>query len=236
MGKWSLEGYILLLKNGQMLSGLKNSVLLTVIGTLYSLILEIPVAYVTSKKEFGWLANFFYYLSLFGIALLPLYLLLKKMNLLNNLWGIILPGGMSVYYMQQLRARMLIQVAELEDAAFLDGCGPVRYLLQICIPVMGPTIGVIGFFHACGYWGNTLLAKTILTDESKFPLTLVLNQIMIQNQTSSVLGSTEAVTSITTLCMAEFGMCVISALPMVVLFMLIKRYIKPVENAGGFIM
>ena len=167
---------------------------------------------------------------------MPLYLLLKKINLLNNLWGLILPSGVSVYYMQQLRARMLIQMEELEDAAFLDGCGSIRYLLQICIPVMMPTIGVIGFFHACGYWGNTLLAKTILTDESKFPLTLVLNQIMIQNQTSSVLGCTDTVTDISTLYMAEFGICVISALPMVILFMLMKRYIKTVENEGGLVI
>lgn len=235
-GIWSLEGYLLLLKNQLVLTGLKNSILLASIGTIYSLFLEIPTAYVLSKKEYGWVTNLFFALGQFGVALLPLYLLLKQMNLLNSLWGLILPSGLSVYYTQLLRARMINLSGELEDASALDGCGPIRYLLQICIPIMGPTVGVFAFFHACGYWSNTLFAKTFLTDESKFPLTLVLDRILILNQSSDVLGSGASVTSIETIQMAEFGLCVISTIPLIGLFLLIKRHIKSMETDGGVVM
>lgn len=232
----SLSGYRLLMGNKLVLSGFKNSILLASIGTCYSLMLEIPLAYVLSKKEYSRLTNLLYALGQFGIAMLPLYLLLKKFGLLNSLWGLILPSAMSVFNTLQLRARMLTLSESFEDAASLDGCGPIRYLLQICIPVIGPTIGVFAFWHACGYWGNTLLANTILTDESKYPLTLVLNQLLIQNQTSNVLGTGITVSSIEAIQMAEFALCVISALPMIGLFMLIKRHIKAMETDGGLVL
>lgn len=232
----SLSGYQLLLGNKLVLSGFKNSVLLAGMGTFYSLLLEIPLAYVLSKKEYGRLTNLFYVLNLFGVALLPLYLLLKKLGLLNSLWGMILPCALSVYNTLQLRARMLTLSESLEDAASLDGCGPIRYLLQICIPVISPTVGVFAFWHACGYWGNTLLANTILTDEAKYPLTLVLNRLLILNQSSNVLGIGTTVSSVEAIRMAEFGLCVISTIPMIGLFLLIKRHIKAMETDGGLVM
>ena len=189
-----------------------------------------------AKKEYSKLTNLFYAMGQFGIAMLPLYLLLKKLGLLNSLWGLILPCAMSVYNTLQLRARMIILSESLEDAASLDGCGPIRYLLQICLPVIGPTIGVFAFWHACGYWGNTLLANTILTDESKYPLTLVMNRLLIQNQSSNVFGTGMTVSSVEAIQMAEFGICVISSLPMIGLFLLIKRHIKAMETDGGLVM
>ena len=231
-----MDGYRLLLSSKLVITGLKNSVTLALVGTAYSLLLEIPAAYVLSKREYGWLTNLFFALGQFGVALLPLYLLLKQLGLLNNLWGLILPSGISVYYTQLLRARMINVASELEDAAALDGCGPMRYLVRICLPVIGPSLGVFGFFHACGYWGNTLLAKTFLTDESKFPLTLVLNRLLIQNQSSSVFGIGQTAASLAAVRMAEFGLCVISAMPMIGVFLLIRKHIRTLETDGSLVL
>lgn len=233
---WSLEGYKLLLHNQMVLTGLKNSILLTVLGTAYSLVLEVPAAYVLSRKDFGWLATLFFHLGHFSIALLPLYLLLKQLGLLNSIWGLILPSGFSVHYTLQLRARMIHLSRELEDAASLDGCGPVLYLLRICIPTIGPTVAVFGFFQACGYWSNTLLAKTLLTDESKYPLTLVLNQLLIQNQAANVFGSGTAAGSVDVARMAEYALCFISALPMILLFLTVQRHVRSLENEGSVVL
>ncbi len=233
---WSLQGYFLLLKSSMVATGMKNSILLALVGTIYSLALEIPAAYVLSKKQYGWLTTLFFAMGQFGVALIPLYLLLKKIGLLNTLCGLILPTGLSVYYTQLLRARMINTSSELEDAAALDGCSALRYLFQICIPTLGPSIGVIAFFHASGYWSNTLLAKTILTDESKYPLTLVLNQILIQNQASFSAGGGVGSVSASVTQMAEFGLCVISALPMILLFLFLRRHIKVQETGGGLVM
>lgn len=233
---FSLKGYGLLIGNRMVLTGLKNSVLLTTIGTCYSLLLEIPLAFVLSKQGYGRLTGFFFSLGQVGVALLPLYLLLKKMGLLNTLWGLILPGAVSVYSTMQLRARMLTLSESLEDAAALDGCGTLRYLIQICVPVIAPVIAVSAFRYGCSYWGNTLLANTLLTDESKYPLTMVLNQILIKNQGKSVFGTGITVDMIEASRMAEFGLCLISALPMILLFLLLKRYMKPIDIDSGTVL
>ena len=233
---WSLGGYVLLLKNDLVLSGLKNSLILASIGTVYSLCLEMPAAYVLSQKQYCRLTNLFFMLGQFGVSLLPLYLLLKKLNLLNSLWGLILPSGFSMYYTQLLRARMINLSKELEDAASLYGCGPIKYLLRICMPVMGPTIGCIGFFHICSYWSNTLYARTFLTDSAKYPLSLVLNEILIKNRAADVLVSGTVVSSVSITKMAEFALCVISTLPLIVIFMLVKKHIKALEVDGGLVM
>lgn len=235
-GMWGLDGYKLLLQNELVLTGLKNSVLLALLGTSYSLLLEIPAAFVLSKKQFGWLTDLFFALGQFGVAILPLYLLLKQIGLLNSLWGLILPSGLSVYYTQLLRARMINLPHELEDAAALDGCSTLRYLVRICLPLIGPSVGVLAFFHICGYWSNTLLAKTFLTDESKFPLTLVLDRVLIRNQATDVLGSAVSVESLAAVKMAEFGLCVVSALPPILAFLFIKKHIRALETDGGVVM
>lgn len=235
-GEISLGGYRLLLENKAVLTGFKNSVLLAAMGTFFSLLLEIPLAYVLSKKRYGKLTSLVYGLGQFGVAILPLYLLLKKLGLLNSLWGLILPSAMSVYYTLHLRARMLTLASELEDAALLDGCGPIRYLLRICLPVMGPTIAVFAFWHTCSYWSNLLLANTILTDESKFPLMLVLNQILIKNQAGTVFGTGLRVESVAASKMAEFALCVIATVPMIGLFLLLKRHVKAIETDDGIVL
>ena len=233
---WSMDGYLLLLNNKLVLTGLKNSIFLAACGSIYSLTLEIPAAYFLSKKEKKQVTDLFFYASLFGSALLPLYLLLKEIHLLNTLWALILPCGLSIRNTQILRARMINLSTELEDAATMDGCHVIDYLLRICIPNIGPTVGVLAFFHAAGYWCSTLYAKTFLTDESKFPLTLVLEQVLIRNQTSSVLGSASSGASIAALQNAEFALCVISTLPLVLLFLLMKDKIRTLEIDGGLVL
>jgi len=235
-GTWSLDGYGLLLENDLVLTGLKNSVFLAGVGCVYSLCLELPAAYVLSKRRYSWLNNVFFALGQFGVSILPLYLLLKKLGLLNSLWGLILPSALSVYYTHLLRARMLNMAAELEDAAALDGCGPLRYLLRIALPVLGPTIGCVGFFHVCGYWSNTLLARTFLTDEAKYPLALVLNEILIKNRAADVLVGSVSVESVAATRMAEFALCVISTLPLILVFLLMKKHVKTLEMDGGMVL
>ncbi len=224
---WSLEGYALLLKNKQVLSGIYNSVLLAVTGTLYSLLLEFPTAYVLSKQCYTKFAEALFVIGQFGVAILPLFLLLKRLHLIDTLWALILPCGLSIVYTQLLRARMLNLSSEQEDAAMLDGCGPLRYLWYICLPNIASSIGVFGFFHFCSYWSSTLYARTFLLDESKYPLSLVLNRILIENHSANILGGTSAA-SATTIHMAEFALCVLSALPLVGVFLLIRKHINEV--------
>lgn len=235
-GSFSLDGYALLLRNKQVISGLKNSALVVSIGTLYSLVLEVPAAYVLAKKRYSKLSEFFWMLSQFSAAILPLYLLLKQLGLLNTIWSMILPSGLSIYYTHLLRARMINIANEFEDAASIDGAGVLTYLSRILMPIIGPTIGCIAFFHACSYWSSTLYAQTFITDETKYPLSIVLMELLIKNRSTDVLASGVSTVSIATIQMAEYALCVISAIPMILFFMFIKKHIRAMEYDSGIVM
>lgn len=230
---FSLEGYQLLLNNPAVLTGLRNSIYVTCVGTLFSLLLELPMAYVMSKRQYGWLTNVLYFLSNLGVAILPLYLVLKRWGLINNLWGLILPSAISFHTTQMLRSRMLTMQDALEDAARLDGCSTMQFLLHIGVPTIAPTVAVGAFNHAVGYWSATLLPQTILTDESKYTFTMIMQQMLIKHQ-SSALGMMDA--SIATLELAENAVCVIGAIPLTLLFLILRKKTKYTENAGGVVL
>ena len=233
-GEWSLGGYELLLENGLVLSGLKNSLFIVGVGTLYSLCLELPAAYVLAKKRNRWLTDLFFMLGQFGVAILPLYLLLKQLGLLGSLWSLILPCGLSVYYTQLLRARIMNISAELEEAAALDGAGILSYLVCILLPVLGPSVGCIAFFHVCSYWSGTLFAQTFITDETKYPLSVVLMELLVKNRSADILASgVTSVDSIAAVQMAEFAICVLSSLPLVVVFLLMRKHIHAIRVDGS---
>ena len=235
-GTWSLEGYKILLGNRMVLTGLKNSIIIAGIGAVYSLILEIPAAYVLADKRHKLLNKVFFAFSQVGAAILPLYLLLKQLNLTNTIWALILPCGLSVYYTYLLRARMINIAGELEDAASIDGASTLVYILRIQLPILGPTVGCIGFFHICSYWSSTLYAQTFLTDEALYPLSVVLLELLIKNRSADVFVNGTSASSIGALQMAEFALCVISAIPLIGIFMMIKKNIRSMELDGGIVM
>ena len=231
---WSLGGYKLLLENSLVLSGLKNSLFIAGVGTLYSLCLELPAAYVLAKKRNRWLASLFFMLGQFGVAILPLYLLLKQLGLLGSPWSLILPCGLSVYYTQLLRVRIMNISAGLEEAAALDGAGTPTYLVRILLPVLGPSAGCIAFFHICNYWSGTLFAQTFITDASKYPLSVVLMELLVKNRSADVLtAGTTSVDSVAAVQMAEFALCVLSSLPLVVIFLFMRKHIRAVRADGN---
>ena len=233
-GAWSLGGYELLLENDLVLSGLKNSLFIAGVGTLYSLCLELPAAYVLAKKRNRWLTDIFFMLGQFGVAILPLYLLLRQLGLLGSLWSLILPCGLSVYYTQLLRARIMNISAELEEAAALDGAGTPTYLVRILLRELGPSAGCIAFFHICNYWSGTLFAQTFITDEAKYPLSIVLMELLVKNRSADIL--TTAVTSVDSVAavqMAEFALCVLSSLPLVIIFLLMRKNIRAIRVDGN---
>lgn len=232
-GTWSTDGYALLLRNKMVLTGLKNSIIISSIGAIYSLLLEIPAAYVLAQKQHRLINKIFFAFSQVGASILPLYLLLKQLDLINTIWALILPCGVSVYYTYLIRARMINIARELEDAASVDGASTFTYIFRILLPVIGPTVGCIGFFHVCSYWSSTLYAYTFLTDEALYPLSVVLMELLIKNRSADVFISGASASSIGALQMAEFALCVVSAIPLVGTFMMIKKHIRIVEVDGG---
>ena len=183
---FSLNGYIALLKEPTLIQGFLNSILYTSVGTLISVSLTVLVAYVLSQPYFRSakiFAMFFTFTIYFGGGMIPTFLVIKKLGLLNTMWSLILPSCMSVYNIYLLRAHFMNKIPiELQRAALLDGCGHWRYLLKVVLPISSTFLSVIAFYYIVSYWNSYFTAMIYISDFDKLPLASVLNNLLIKNQ------------------------------------------------------
>ena len=195
-----LKGRVLLLPSGFTLDsyrtvftyekiwrGYLNTIGYTVVGTLYNLILLLPASYAMAKKGLkgrGLLMGFFVFTLYFNGGMIPNYLLMKDLSLINSPWVMVIPGAFSVYHMIITRTFFSSTFPEsLSEAARIDGAGEFRIFFQIALPLSGAIIAVMALFHALGHWNDFFNAMIYLSDMSLFPLQLVLRDILLQSQT-----------------------------------------------------
>lgn len=227
-GDLSIDGYIGLLKEPRILRGFLNSLIYTSVGTLISMIMTILVAYVLSQPNFKLskiVALLFTVTIYFGGGMIPTFLVVKELGLLNSMWSLILPSCMSVYNIYLLRAHFQNKIPhELQGAAMLDGCGQWRYLLKVILPISSSFLSVIAFYYIVSYWNSYFTAMIYISDLDKLPLASVLNNLLIKNQdigSSSVTG-----VSIEQRQLMEYATIVFSSAPVLFCFGLIRKHFK----------
>lgn len=181
---WTLESYGLLLRGSKIVSAFTNSVELTVVGVALSMIFTTMAAYPLSRRYF-YMRRFWtlaiVFTMLFSGGLIPGYLLLKQLGLINTYGAIWLPGLVSTFNMLIMRTYFEGIPDELDDAARMDGCGEWRYLLRIVLPLSVPVIATLSIFYAVGYWNSFFQVLMYINQTSKFNLTVLVQQ-MIQSQ------------------------------------------------------
>ncbi|MBU7315129.1 carbohydrate ABC transporter permease [Paenibacillus oleatilyticus] len=181
---WTLESYGLLLRGSKIVSAFENSVELTVVGVALSMIFTTMAAYPLSRRYF-YMRRFWtlaiVFTMLFSGGLIPGYLLLKQLGLINTYGAIWLPGLVSTFNMLIMRTYFEGIPDELDDAARMDGCGEWRYLLRIVLPLSVPVIATLSIFYAVGYWNSFFQVLMYINQTSKFNLTVLVQQ-MIQSQ------------------------------------------------------
>lgn len=181
----NLDGYRAVLEYHSIVRGFLNSVWYAVVGSLIALALTLLAAYPLSRRDlFGrnWLMFFFTFTMLFSGGLIPTYLVVHDLGLLNTRWAIVLPGAMGVWNMIITRTYYQVTIPnELLEAAKIDGCSDFQFFWRIVLPLSKPIIAVNLLFVAVGQWNQFFNALIYLTNESLFPLQLVLREILIQN-------------------------------------------------------
>lgn len=168
-----------------------NTIWYTVVGTLVSLILTICGAYPLSRSDFYGKGVFVFFITLtmiFSGGLIPSFLVNKALGLYNTRWAIILPGALSTMNMIIMRTFFQNIPDALEEAATIDGCSDFQILVKIILPLSTASIMTIGMFYAVGYWNSWFSALIYLRDADKYPLQLVLRQIVLQNQILDLQG------------------------------------------------
>ena len=193
--KMTLAAYRNIIQETQIWVGYLNTIFYTVFGTLFNLLLTIPCAYVMSKpylpgkKILNW---FFLIIMYFSGGLVPTYLMVRDLGLVDTRWVLILLGGLSVYNMIVARTFYATSIpAELYEAATIDGCGEWQAFLRIALPLSAPIIAVIGLYYGVKHWNSYFNALIYTSSKELQPLQLVLRNILILNQEAFAVDGTE---------------------------------------------
>jgi putative aldouronate transport system permease protein len=182
----TLAGYTAIFKNKYLVSGFANSVFYTSAGTLISVVLTLLAAYPLSRPDLPGrrtITFIFFFTTLFSGGLIPTYLVVRNLHMLDTRWSMLLPGALSVWNLLIMRTYFQITIPrELFEASQLDGADDFTYLRSIVLPVSGPIIAVIALFYAIGHWNSYFNALIYLQSKELWPLQLVLREILVQNQ------------------------------------------------------
>jgi multiple sugar transport system permease protein/putative aldouronate transport system permease protein len=227
---FSLEGYKTVFKDKYILSGFMNSIYYTVIGTIINLVLTIMAAYPLSRKDLcgkKWIMLFFVVTLFFNAGLIPNYLLVKDLGMLDTSWAMVLPVALTVFNV--IIARTYFQTTipqELLEAAQMDGSSDITFLLKIVIPVSGPILAVMTLFYAASHWNAFFSALIYLKQRDLYPLQLVLRDILIQNQVDTnsisdpeIMAAKEGLAEL-----LKYSLIIISSFPLLLFYPFVQKH------------
>lgn len=223
----SFEGYKAVLRNEQVLMGYANSLFYTICGTFISVALTIMIAYPLSKKTFvgrSTLMIFITFTMLFAGGLIPTYLVVKSLGLIDTRWALLIPNAIWVW--QVIIARTFFQNSipdELSEAADIDGCSDIRFIFSVILPLAKPIVAVLSLMYAVGQWNAYFDALIYLKSQSLYPLQLILRSILILGSS----GNMDASEMIKQQQMAElmkYSLIVMASLPVLIIYPFVQRY------------
>jgi putative aldouronate transport system permease protein len=227
----TLESYQLVFRDQSFLNGIWNSVQYTVVGTFVNVLMNICGAYPLSKTRLKGktaLTFLFTFTMFFSGGIVPTYILINSLGLLDHFWVMILPSAVGTFNIIIMRTYFQASIPqELEDAASVDGCTNFRYLLRVVLPLSGPIVCVIALYYGVARWNDYFTAMMYLTKSSKYPLQLVLRDILIQNQASKMLNvATDAgyADRMISRMGLKYAVIVISTLPILIIYPFVQRF------------
>ena len=232
----TVAGYKKILEYEPLWTGYANSLLYTIAGTVINLLFTIPAGYALSRKKLRgrkFLMLLFAITMFFGGGMIPTYLVIRNLGLLDTIWVMLLPGACSVYNIIVTKTFMENSIPEeLLDASRIDGCNDFQTFTSVVLPLSMPIIAVMTLFYAIGHWNSYFDALLYLNDPGKFPLQMVLRELLLQNQVSSGMtsGSMSSIAERAQLAeQMKYGIIIVATLPMMAMFpFVIKRFKKGV--------
>ena len=227
--KWSLEGYKRVFNDNMILRGFINSIFYSISFAVISVAATLLAAYPLSKQEFVGrkFINTLYVITMFiGGGLMPTYLLMDKLYLINTPWAIILPGAINVWNIMLAKTYFRSLPKELREASSIDGASEIIHFFKIVLPVCKPIIAVLMLYQFVGQWNSYFDAMIYLDDASLQPLQLVIRSILIQNTPSTGMiadiQSTAEMAKIAEL--LKYSTIVISSLPLLIMYPFFQKY------------
>ncbi len=236
--KWTLTAYERVISNKQIWVGFRNAVIYSLVFTFVSVMVTLLAAYPMSRPDFkgrGFFNLLFMITMFFGGGLIPTYLLISSLGLLDSMWAVILPGAFSVWNMIIARTYYQGIPSELKEAASVDGANEITFYFRILLPVCTPVIAVLALWQFVGMWNSYFDAMIYLNDANKQPLQLVLRSILIQNQPESgMISDMQSTAQRAQLAeLLKYATIIISSLPLLVMYPFFQKYFDSGIMAGS---
>ncbi|MBR6120296.1 MAG: carbohydrate ABC transporter permease [Oscillospiraceae bacterium] len=236
--KWTTTAYERVLGNAQIWIGFKNALIYSILFTIISVVVTLLAAYPMSRADFkgrGFFNTIFVITMFFGGGLIPTYLLISDLGMLDTIWAILIPGAFSVWNMIIARTYYMGIPRDLQEAAEIDGATEMVYFFKILLPVCTPIIATISMWQFVGMWNSYFDAMIYLNDASKQPLQLVLRAILIQSQPEagmvSDMQSTAERAQLAEL--LKYATIIISSLPLMIMYPFFQKYFDNGIMAGA---
>lgn len=228
----TLDGYEAVFKHKLIVSGYINTIAYTCVGTFINVAVTLICAYPLSRRDMQWKGFYmflFVFTMYFGGGLIPTYLWINNMKLVNTFWVMILPGLMSTYNMIIMRTSIQSGIPqEMLEASMIDGCSDIQYFWYMVLPLSTATIAVISLYYAVGHWNAYFNALIYLTDRSRYPLQIILREILVSNQVSmaEVEGiDPEALAAMANLAnQLKYALIIVSCGPILLAYPFVQKY------------
>lgn len=228
------DGYRAVFEYGPVWSGYRNSILYTLTGTAVNVFLTVLLAYPLSRKDcFGrkYVMFFITFTMIFSGGLIPTYIVVNSLKLVNTMWALIIPSAITVWNVIVTRTYFQTNLSdELLEAAQLDGYNDFQFLWHIVLPLSGAIIAVITLFYAVGHWNSFFDALIYLRDKNKFPLQLFLRDILVLNSVDTSMTSTYSVDIEEMQArqglkeLLKYSIIIVSSLPVLVMYPFVQKY------------
>lgn len=228
---FNIEGIKFVLRDVDVLNGYRNTIVYTILGTCLNLIMTLTAGYALSvpfvgRRPIMLMMTFTMY---FGGGMIPTYFLIRDLGMLNTMWVMIVPGAISVYNTMVARTFMSTNIGDsLYEAAEMDGCSRIRFFVSIVLPLSGVLIAILTLFYGVGHWNSYFNAILYISDRGKYPLQLVLREILVLNQVAAsdlasmdpdMIGYMQRIADT-----MKYALIIITSIPVLILYPFLQKY------------
>ena len=230
---FTMEAYEALWNDDSLMRGYGNSVYYTVLGTFISVFFTMIAGFALAQRKLwgrGVILMLLIFTMFFSGGLVPTYLVVKNLKMLNTVWALILPGAIGVWNLFLVRNFYLHSLPqELQEAAIVDGASFVNYYYRIALPLSRAILSVMVLYYALGYWNMYFSALIYLSDEEKYPLQLILRSILLENQLAQDSNNFDASSIAEKQRLADllkYSSVVAASLPLLISYPFLQKYFE----------
>lgn len=232
----TLKVYQFVFRHPELWRSYLNTIIYTVVGTTLNVSLTGLGAYALSRRDlFGRnvITAVIVFTMFFSGGMIPVYMLVKNLGLLNSMWALLLPPAVSTWNLIVMRTYMQNSIPwELQEMAFMDGCNDIQVFFRIVLPLSAPIIAVMVLFYGVGHWNSWFSSLLYLSNRAKYPLQMILREILIQGETQDLTGAATADQEM----IGEgikYATMVVATLPILCLYPFLQRYFVKGVTVGA---